>query len=85
MPALIAGAEKSPDKKARITFAASIVQTKGINFDSLKDTPQRKKMCADQRYMQSKFVRIILLILYDIFLRLEGQCRSSSRICTPIW
>ena len=56
IPALMAGAKQSADGKARVTFAASIVQTKSINYDAMTDTPARKKMCADQRYGQSKFV-----------------------------
>jgi hypothetical protein len=41
-----------------VTFASSIVQTKSIKYDVMTDTPARKKMCADQRYGQSKFVRV---------------------------
>lgn len=60
LPALLAAAQSSPDDKARVTFTASIVQTKGIKFDTLTDTPARKKMCADQRYGQSKFTNVVL-------------------------
>lgn len=57
MPALLAAARNS-DNKSRVVFASSVVLSKGINFDSLEDTPARKKVCADQRYGQSKLVRI---------------------------
>lgn len=56
MPALFAAAESSPDKKARVLFTASIVQSDTIDFDTVKDTPARKKLSADKRYGQSKFV-----------------------------
>jgi len=56
-PALIEGAKTSSDGKARITFAASIVQTKAISWDTLTDTPARKKLWPEWRYGQSKFVR----------------------------
>ena len=55
-PALIAGASQSPDGKARVTFTSSIVQTNNFNYETVTDTPARKKMRADQRYGQSKFV-----------------------------
>ncbi|KDR69693.1 hypothetical protein GALMADRAFT_77276 [Galerina marginata CBS 339.88] len=60
MPALTAGAKQSPDGKARVTFSASIVQTKSINYDVMTDTPARKKMSADQRYGQSKFANVVM-------------------------
>jgi len=59
-PALLAGAQSSPDKKARVTFTASIVQTTSINWDSLTDTPARKKVSAKDRYGQSKFANVVL-------------------------
>ncbi|KAG6812183.1 hypothetical protein H0H92_003988 [Tricholoma furcatifolium] len=59
MPALLAGAQNS-DQKSRVIFTSSIALSKGIDFDSLKDTPARKKVSADQRYGQSKLANIIL-------------------------
>lgn len=78
MPALIAGAESSKDKKARVTFTASIVQSKSIVWNSFTDTPARKKQCADQRYMQSKFVRI------ESYIRLVNTELSFSKANTVI-
>jgi retinol dehydrogenase-12 len=43
-----------------VTFASSIVQTKSIKYDVMTDTPARKKMCADQRYGQSKFANVLI-------------------------
>ena len=91
MPALISAAQSSEDKKARVTFTASIVQSKGIKFDTLTDTPARKKMSADQRYGQSKFVSIsiyfLLQLLFDtnIFCFPQGKRSSRSRVCKALW
>jgi len=60
IPALIEGAKSSPDGKARITFAASIVQTSSIKWDTLTDTPERKKRWPEFRYGQSKFANVVL-------------------------
>jgi len=60
IPALIAGAKKSADGKARVTFAASIVQSKSIDYNTLTDTPARKKLSADKRYGQSKFANVVM-------------------------
>ncbi|EJD00113.1 NAD-binding protein [Fomitiporia mediterranea MF3/22] len=60
MPALLAAAENSPDKKARVLFTSSIVQSDDINFETTKDTPARKKMSASNRYGQSKFANVVL-------------------------
>ncbi|KAG6917179.1 hypothetical protein DXG01_003615 [Tephrocybe rancida] len=59
MPALLAAASHS-GPKSRVVFTSSIVGAKGINFDSLKDTPARKTVGADQRYGQSKLANIIM-------------------------
>ncbi|KAG6907099.1 hypothetical protein DXG01_010512 [Tephrocybe rancida] len=59
MPALLAAGGNSDDK-SRVVFTSSIALSKDINFDSLGDTPERKKVGADQRYGQSKLANIIL-------------------------
>ncbi|KAG6842881.1 hypothetical protein H0H93_003086, partial [Arthromyces matolae] len=59
MPALLSAAKNS-GQKSRVVFTSSIALSKGINFDSLKDTPARRKVSADQRYGQSKLANIIL-------------------------
>ncbi|KAI0072736.1 NAD-binding protein [Panus rudis PR-1116 ss-1] len=60
LPALLAGAAQSPDKKARVTFTASQAQANQIKYDTLTDTPARKKLGPDQRYGQSKFANVVL-------------------------
>ena len=55
MPAILAAAENSPDK-ARIAFTSSSAQSTTIKWDTLTDTPARKKMRPDLRYAQSKLV-----------------------------
>jgi len=60
MPALLAGARSSSDKRARILFTASIAQSNSIAWDSLTDTPERMKMSPNQRYGQSKFANVVL-------------------------
>ncbi|KXN84582.1 hypothetical protein AN958_12263, partial [Leucoagaricus sp. SymC.cos] len=59
MSALLTAARNS-GKKSRVVFTSSIVVAKGINFDTLKDTSERKKLGADQRYGQSKLANIII-------------------------
>jgi len=61
MPAILAAAENSPDK-ARITFTSSSAQST-IKWDTLTDTPARKKTRPDQRYGQSKFVCVDIYLL----------------------
>ncbi|KNZ74067.1 hypothetical protein J132_08238 [Termitomyces sp. J132] len=59
MPALLAAARNS-NTNARVIFTSSIALSQGINFDTLKDTPARKKIGASERYGQSKLANIIL-------------------------
>jgi len=60
IPALLAGAKSSPDGKARVLNTSSFASllNSGVDFNTLKDTPARKK-CADKwLYSQSKLVGI---------------------------
>ncbi|KAJ3562160.1 hypothetical protein NP233_g9751 [Leucocoprinus birnbaumii] len=59
MPALLNGFKNS-GTKSRVVFTSSIVVAKGINFNTLRDTPERKKLSPDQRYGQSKLANIIM-------------------------
>ncbi|KAG6888161.1 hypothetical protein C0995_010172 [Termitomyces sp. Mi166 len=59
MPALLAAARNS-NTNTRVIFTSSIALSKAINFDTLKDTPARKKIGASDRYGQSKLANIIL-------------------------
>ncbi|KAG6856470.1 hypothetical protein H0H87_004049 [Tephrocybe sp. NHM501043] len=60
MPALFAAAARHCDNNSRVIFTSSIAGSKGINFESLKDTPARKALSAGQRYGQSKLANIVL-------------------------
>ncbi|KAJ3860028.1 NAD-binding protein [Lentinula novae-zelandiae] len=60
LPTMMATAEHSVTGAAHITFTSSVVQTTGIKWDTLKDTPERRKLGPDQRYMQSKFANVVL-------------------------
>ena len=57
MPALIAGVETSPDHHARVITTSSSGAYQGtIKWDTLKDTPARRKQSTANLYYQSKFV-----------------------------
>lgn len=57
LPLLIAGAQSSPDKKARIVNTSSLAAYNGkINFDSFRDGEIRKKVGRIGLYDQSKLV-----------------------------
>ncbi|GAW09158.1 NAD -binding protein [Lentinula edodes] len=53
---LLAGAQSSQDKKARIVNMSSSAQMfiDTIHFDTIKDTPKRRKLGSAKLYMQSK-------------------------------
>jgi len=61
LPALLAGAQSSPDKKARVVNTSSLTSTtvNGIDFNTLKDSPARKKLGLDALYSQSKLGNIL--------------------------
>lgn len=58
---LEAGAKTSSDGKARVVNVSSsgayVPPPGGINFDTLKDGPVRRKLGAQTLYVQSKYVR----------------------------
>ena len=57
IPALIAGVASSPDHHTRVvTTSSSSAYIDTINWDTLKDTPQRRKASTETLYNQSKFV-----------------------------
>ena len=60
IPALLAGAKSSPDGKARVVNTSSFASllTSGVNFNTLKDTPARKKLTSSSLYAQSKLVGV---------------------------
>lgn len=58
MPALIEGASRSPSGKARIITTSSVAHLGafGLNFETLRDTPERRKLGTYLLYAQSKLV-----------------------------
>jgi len=61
LPLLEAGAQSSADKTARIvntSSSASVGYT--INWEALKDTPERKKLGKELLYCQSKFANVVV-------------------------
>jgi len=61
MPNLLAGAQSSPDGKARVvntsSFASRVVST--VDFNTFKDTAARKKKGAQMLYCQSKLGNVL--------------------------
>ena len=58
MPALLAGVETSPDHHARvITTSSGGAYARTIDWDTLKESPERQKQSTENLYYQSKFVR----------------------------
>ena len=59
LPALILGAKSSPDGKARVVTSSSgaHILVRGLNFNTFKDSPARRKCFSLILYSQSKFVR----------------------------
>ena len=58
IPALLAGAKSSSDGKARVvnTSSSASLFISGVDFNTFKDTPARKKRTASTLYAQSKLV-----------------------------
>jgi len=61
LPALLSTAAETPDKKPRVITTGSMAHNicSRIQFDTLKDTPQRKKLSTTSLYGQSKFGDIV--------------------------
>ncbi|TFK83924.1 NAD(P)-binding protein [Polyporus arcularius HHB13444] len=61
MPALLAGVETSPDHHARvITTSSSGAYSRTIDWDTLKDSPARRKQSTENLYYQSKFGNVVV-------------------------
>ena len=87
LPALLTAAAESPDRKAHVTFTASQAQSTDIKFDTLTDTPARKKMNPDKRYGQSKFVSIRELLASFVAhqTHFPGERCPFEGVCKTIW
>ncbi|KIM40868.1 hypothetical protein M413DRAFT_27993 [Hebeloma cylindrosporum] len=61
IPALLAGARSSPDGKARVVNTASSASllVGGLDFNTFKDTPARKKRATIMLYAQSKLGNVL--------------------------
>ena len=58
LPTMIATAKTTPDGKVRIvTTSSSGHLFGGLDFDTFKDSPERRKCGSNALYCQSKFVR----------------------------
>ncbi|KAJ7110090.1 NAD(P)-binding protein [Mycena epipterygia] len=62
LPLLMAGAQSSPDKKARVVHQSSSAQlfVDTIDLEALTDGPARRKLGKEKIYMQSKFANVVL-------------------------
>jgi len=61
IPALVAGKETSPDKHTRVIHtSSSAAYFYTINWDALKDGPERKKLKPFTLYSQSKFGNVVV-------------------------
>ena len=67
LPTLLATAKISPDGKVRIVNTSSLghLFCSGIDFNTLKEGPARKKKGLQFLYTQSKLVRFLSPILYQ--------------------
>ena len=67
VPALTAGKETSPDHHSRIIWLSSFGSYMStIRWNTLKDTPQRKKAGAMLMYFQSKLVQFMHLTFHQL-------------------
>ena len=59
MSALLAGAQTSPDKHARVvTTSSSGAYLDTLHWETFKDSPERRKKSTQALYHQSKHVRL---------------------------
>ncbi|KAI0743734.1 NAD(P)-binding protein [Daedaleopsis nitida] len=61
IPVLLSGASHSPDQHARVINTSSMEHThvSGIDFDTLREHPKRKKMGTQKLHFQSKFATVV--------------------------
>lgn len=69
LPALLAGANSSPDKKVRVVNTSSIGHEYGdLDFNTFKDSPSRRKKTTEWLYFQSKFVSLFQSWFYELLI-----------------
>ena len=62
LPALLAVHQEEPGQKARVITTSSLASyIDTIHWDTIKDTPQRRKVALDGLYNRSKHVHLTLL------------------------
>ena len=80
LPSLRAGAMQSDDRVARIINTSSQTHVTGsLNFDSLKDGKDRRKLSRSQLYSQSAFVGLLAPLCQIVT---EHRVKSS---CLTKW
>jgi len=79
IPALLAGAKSSPDSRARVvnTSSSASLFVGGVDFNTLKDTPARKKL-GPALYAQSKLGNV--LFSNELARRYEDQGITSTSL-----
>lgn len=91
IPALLEGAKTSSDGRSRvINLSSDAAYGSGINWDTLKDGPERRKLSPLGLYFQSKFVKLFECLgiqpYYLILTRLlTGKLRLLLRAGKALW
>jgi len=83
IPALLAGAQSSPDGKARVvnTSSSASLFIGEVDFNTLKDTPARKKRAPEMLYSQSKLVGVFAYSQITPFkLHIQGNVLFSNEL-----
>jgi retinol dehydrogenase 12 len=89
MPALLAVAQENPSEKARvITTSSGSAYMDNIHWDTIEDTPQRRKTGSFVLYNRSKHVSVVCDGLHArlIFnVTILGQCSDFKRAGCTLW
>ena len=94
LPVLLRTARESPDGKSRVITTSSSTHMfagpGGIDWDTLRDGPKRRKMGVRTLYSQSKFVRMLRFWILVRFansneLWSTGECCLCARDGAPLW
>lgn len=87
LPALLAGAKSSPDKKARVvtlsSFAHELAST--LRYETFEEGPVRRKTYSNTMYSQSKLVRSPLIVTLvgvrrDVEFILQGNAVFAAEL-----
>jgi retinol dehydrogenase-12 len=85
LPVLLSTAKQAPGE-VRVVSVSSMahIGIKGIKWDTLKDTPARRKLSPDALYGQSKLVSISYLRLINTYSRNPGSHPILERACEKV-